>query len=492
MGGSPKIYEQHLYNIWEKQEFYRALSTVAGDEVVILNTGGLYPDLAGSDFKNAKIRVGNLTYVGDIEIDINYSDWKAHGHNINAKYNKVVLHACLINKFNQEYVYTKEGRKIPTINLSEFLTPEQLENIPLQQIEKKKSEHGLRCSEGIDDVDLETKENIIMDLGIERLNKKCKRIYSRLKELVFLRENHIKEPVVKYELTREFEEKEFYHEDFHDFEIWEQLFYELIFEALGYSKNKNIMLQLAQCADISFLKKLGHDNNFNELVEAAYFHISGLVPEKITFPDKETESYVTQMNKSWDNIKRIYDCKTFDVTEWHFFKLRPQNFPTIRIAGGTRLLNDIINNNIIDTIIKKVTEIRNFNVLINILRSIIVVKSDGYWKKHYVFDKPANGDIKYFVGVARADEIIINVIIPFFSVYFELFGNETLSRKIVKLYSFFQQKSENKIVHEIAENLNMVPHTKKTIYQQGMIELFRNFCSKGRCLECEIGQEVFG
>ena len=94
----PKISENILYDIWKAQHFQSSLMTVNGDDLSVLDAGTHNTDEAGPDFKNARIRIGNLTYVGDIEIDCDYSDWKSHGHNIDIKYSKVILHATLFNK----------------------------------------------------------------------------------------------------------------------------------------------------------------------------------------------------------------------------------------------------------------------------------------------------------------------------------------------------------------------------------------------------------
>ena len=122
---------------------------------------------------------------------------------------------------------------------------------------------------------------------------------------------------------------------------------------------------------------------------------------------------------------------------------------------------------------------------------MFVIKSSGFWKKHYVFDQPSNGEIKYFVGASRADEMIINVILPFLSVYFDVFGNVELAKKVLRIYNVYNQNSDNRIVRDVAEGLNVTHFLRKAIYTQGMIELFRTKCSKGKCLECEIGKEVF-
>ena len=157
----------------------------------------------------------------------------------------------------------------------------------------------------------------------------------------------------------------------------------------------------------------------------------------------------------------------------------------------SRLLRDLLENNLITKIIKKFEEIRNDKVLINSLRSIFIIKTDNYWSDHYVFSKPSKIKIKYFIGASRADEIVINVVLPFISVYFDIFGKQVLSKRVLKIYQMYTQKSDNKIVRQVAESIGLEGYKKRTIFSQGMIELFRNYCSKNKCLECEIGKIVF-
>ena len=121
--------EKQIAEIWKSQSFQQSLQTVQGDEIHVLDIGLENAETGGPDFKNARVRIGNLVYVGDIEIDQDYSNWKSHAHNIDEKYNKVILHAALSNKFNHHYVYTKNGRKVPTICLSRFLSKESYNNL---------------------------------------------------------------------------------------------------------------------------------------------------------------------------------------------------------------------------------------------------------------------------------------------------------------------------------------------------------------------------
>jgi hypothetical protein len=492
MSSEIKIPENLLYDIWQKQSYNSPLKTETGEDISILDVGNRNEDLAGPDFKNARIRIGNLTFVGDIEIDCNYSDWKAHGHNIDNKYNSVILHAALLNKNHQSYVYTRNGRKVPSICFSNFIEKQLIENLKMNMTEvKNEVAEKLKCSSSTTSVDDEVKEKFLSKLGIERFHKKCNKIYDRLKELQFLSELNIKEPVIAYELTSQFHERKFQHKDFVKKEIWQQLFYELIFEALGYSKNKAQMVELAQSANINFLRKIETDGVLVDKYEALLLYISGLVksPDKII--NKDSKDYIERIMLNWNSVKPFYDGKFMDESSWHFFRLRPQNFPTIRIAGGARLIKEVLHGNMISIVAKKITEIHNLTVLINSLRSLFVIKSDGFWKTHFVFDQITNGEIKYFVGATRADEIVVNVILPYFAIYFEIFGNPQLTKKILKVYSIYQQRSENQIIIDVANSLQLNDQSHKTILAQGMIDLFRNYCSKNKCLECEIGKTIF-
>ncbi len=492
MNSELKVPESFLYEIWQKQNYKETLKTSNGEEIEILDCGSHNNEIGGPDFKNARIRIGNLTYVGDIEIDRDYSDWKTHGHNIDNKYNSVILHTSLFNKNHHAYVYTRNGRKVPSICLYRFIDNSLLANFKNNhENEKDEVPAKLKCADMNHAVPFEVKEKFLLALGIERFNKKCKRIYDRLKELEFLRQLQIKEPVIRYELTAQFREKQFKHSDFSNKEIWQQLLYELIFEALGYSKNKIPMNHLAQSANINFMKKINYDEAIIEKYEAVFLYISGLIKPDFNTNDKVIKDYLDKIAAYWNLFKNNYDNEFLEETQWHFFRLRPQNFPTIRIAAGARYLKEILFGNMINTLVKKITEIHNLTVLINSLRSLFVIKSDGFWKNHYVFDQPANSEIKYFVGIARSDEIVVNVVLPFFAVYFEMFGNNNLVKKILKIYTVYQQRSENQIITEIGNILNLKEQINRTVLSQGIIDLFRNYCSKNKCLECEIGKSVF-
>ena len=239
------------------------------------------------------------------------------------------------------------------------------------------------------------------------------------------------------------------------------------------------------------MSRFNSDNNFSITVESILFNVSGLMPEVRNLPEEEVSEYTMNLFKRWEELGKLYDGEKYDETDWHFFRTRPQNFPTIRIAGGAKYIEMILKQNMIGNIIKKIEEIRSTKVLISSLRSLMIVKARGFWKSHYIFDQSSKQEIKYFVGISRADEIIINVVIPFFMVYFDVFGNKALSKKVLSIYNSYDQRFSNKIIEDVAASIQTPDLLKKSIYAQGMIQLFRSYCSKDKCLQCEIGKIVF-
>ena len=93
---------------------------------------------------------------------------------------------------------------------------------------------------------------------------------------------------------------------------------------------------------VNYLKKFANENDFEMIIESILFNVSGLIPDVTNLPDEETIEYVRKLKETWANLKYKYDGKTFHSAQWHFFKLRPQNFPTIRLAGGCRLVYKLL------------------------------------------------------------------------------------------------------------------------------------------------------
>ncbi len=488
-----KVHEKFLYEIWKNQNYERALITEDGQQIEVVDSGVQNSELGGPDFIGARIKIGNITYHGDVEIDGYHNDWKAHGHYLNKKYNSVILHATLNNESKQYFVFTQDGRKVNSISLGKFLQEDIRKDIQKAILSERKNRVSrMTCFEVNQLVDKNEKLDFICDLGVQRFKNKSEKVLSRLKEITYLNELKLKEPHIKYELDSKFYERNFTHVDFNNTGLWEQLIFETIFEALGYSKNKEIMVKLARSIDFQIFKKISDRDDFVLSIESLLFNIGGLMPDVQNLPDEETSSYVKKLVENWSEIKSIYDSQFFNSTQWHFFKLRPQNFPTIRLAGSARLIDRMVHTRMLNNMITLFEKFYDLKRITKELRNLIIVKGEGFWKNHYVFDKVSKVDIKYFIGLSRADEIIINVILPVLSDYFEIFGKKSCGEKVKKLYMIYLQQSENHLVNEVSQVLNLEDAWKRSVFYQGMIELFRGYCSRNKCLECKIGEKIFG
>ncbi len=488
-----KLYEKFLYEIWKGQNFSKDAITEEGKEIEVLSPGFENRELGGPDFIDAKVKIGSITYSGDVEIDILHSDWKAHGHFINKKYNKVILHIVLNNNSKQNFVHTQDNRKVDTFCITAFLNNTLRNNIQKAIVSERDTRlHKMLCFEINKIVNEKEKLNFLYELGLKRFKQKSDKMLQRLKEITYLKELSIKEPIINYDFDESFYNRTFTQADFSNKDLWLQLIYESIFEALGYSHNKDIMKNLAKSANISFLRKFRTKDNYIDYIESALFNISGLIPDVAKLPDTETSIYTRKLYQIWNEIKNEYDGRIYHETQWHFFQMHPQNFPTIRIAGGARIAYRLISGNLIPRFLHNIEDISDMWQLTKELKQLMFVEAEDYWQRHYVFDQPANGEIKFFIGSSRIDEIIVNVMLPIISIYLDLFNREKLSQKVIDIYINYYQNNNNSIVNEVSSTLLLKDAWKRSVLYQGVIELFRSYCLQEKCLECKIGAKAFG
>lgn len=490
MNNLNKIKEKFLYEIWENKKFKNDhLFTITGEPIEILHIGEKNNGGDGPDYKNARISIGGIKYVGDIEIDTNLSDWVNHGHNKNEKYNRVILHVFFNKDVREFKPKTSSGRQITSLNLSDFLS-ENLRTTIRETISLEKDHRvkGIPCQYHELQTTTDKKLTFLRELGIKRFEKKCNRMYERLKEIYYentLR-NSLKEPSMRYTPSEEFYNREFKPSDFRNEKLWQQLFYEMVFEALGYSKNKDIFRKLALEVDLDFVASNISKENFIEEAEYMYLYVSGLVPKLNEVSDEEVKEYIRNIISYWQKIKPNYHSALLEGSKWHFFQIKPQNFPTIRIAGGVRLLYELLHNNLLGRIMSAFEKIDNSPQMVKALISLIVVPADGFWKNYYHFNKKSKTPFRYFIGASRAEEIVVNVILPFIKILSDIFGKKKNSLKVMAVYKTMLQTTDNQIAIDIAKALQLPEIWHQSVFYQGLIELFREYCSKKKCPVCEL------
>lgn len=493
MNAEPKqIREKFLYEIWAAQQFNGEITNDNGEKIEIIDPGTNNDDESGPDFKNARLKIGNFSFVGDVEIDGYHADWKNHGHHFNNRFNKVILHVTLQDSVKQRYVFTRNGRKVPSISFSDLLD-NSIRKALQQSIENERDKriNRMPCHNLSHMVPREQVLEIVRDHGAQRFKKKCERMVDRLRELLYVASNSLREPSMHYDIPEEEATRKLTPDEVNNKGVWEQLFYQCVLESFGYSQNKSPMYKLSKAVDLNFLRQFKDREDFIELAEAVYFHVAGLLPAIEDIHEEETSEYLRKMNELWVGVRDSYDSKVFEKEDWNYFKLRPQNFPTMRLAAAARFADTMVNHDLMKELTKKFVEVRNLRVLKNSARSLFIVKAEGYWSAHYLYNKRTNQTIKYFIGSNRADEIIVNVLLPYIYVYYDIFGRKELAEKAFAVFCNISSNVENSLVKEISNSLNLDKEWKKPIHYQGMIELYRSMCTKKRCKECKIGKTVF-
>ncbi len=444
------INESFISRIWENPAYYDALLlTTEGKALEILDYGEKNFD-AGPDFKDAQIRLGGILYSGDIELHKSFQNWKEHKHKGDNKYNKVILQVVFWDEEDETKKLipkVKKAREIPTVILSKFLT-QSIHFIWKEIINNPSPKFKLPCFPKNFEVPENFKKEFIKELSLKRLRYKTLRIKSRLDDFEELRNKK---------------------------STWEKILFEFICEALGYSKNKSQFLKLARSLEFSELS----DDKL--LIDAVLFGSAGFLHD-LRFKDE----YITLLKVIWNEANNKNFAEVLDKSEWNFFRLRPANFPTVRLAYASGLLYAFLYKNLFKEIIT-IFNVGN-KIYQNIVELFLNIEISDYWKSHYNFGKETKSKTKY-IGKERINDIISNVIIPLVYLYSVEFQITETKEKVLDFYQNLKCISSNEITRVMEEQLNI--KAKTIADEQGLIHLHNFFCIKVKCYECAIGEKVF-
>jgi len=444
------INESFISRIWENPAYYEEiLATSNGKTLEILDYGEKNSD-AGPDFKDARIRLDGILYTGDIELHRTFKDWAAHNHKGDNKYNKVILQVVFWDEDDDEkkkIPKVKKAREVPTVILSKFLK-NSIHTIWKEIINNPSSKFKLPCYPQNFEVSALIKKDVIDDFSYKRLKYKTIRIKNRLDDF---RENKNKKST------------------------WEKVLFEFICEALGYSKNKQQFLKLARGIEFESIQT-------NKIfLDAVLFGSAGFL-----YDLKFKNEYILQLKEIWSGLKNKTHREILDKSEWNFFRLRPANFPTTRLAYASGLLYLLVCENLLKEI---VTIFNNEDKIYNKLVELFLkIEVSDYWKNHYNFGKegkPRNN----FIGKERINDIITNVIIPFIYLYSIEFDIRETEEKVLDFYNNLKCISTNEITRVMQTQLNIKAKTISD--EQGLIHLHNFYCIKSKCYDCGIGESIF-
>ncbi|MCE1164940.1 MAG: DUF2851 family protein [Bacteroidetes bacterium] len=442
--------ESFISRIWMNPSNYGELRTTEGKVVEVLSYGKPNFD-SGADFSDSIVKIDGVLYSGDIEIHCSVKDWKIHKHTKNRKYNKVILNVVMWGDESDDAMPKTARRTIPTVILSEFLS-RSIHEIWKDLINNPAPAFLLPCSREIGNLDRATVKSWLNELGMERLKYRAERIKRRLETL----KSETQSADGKF--------------------AWETALMEFVFEALGFSKNKEPFLKLAGMLDISKIRLCckTHDD-----FDALLYGCSGLFTG-------HRDAYAYRIKSKWNLIQEELKSEAMDRSEWNFFRLRPVNFPTLRMAYASGFLMELAKG---DLFRRLVFCFKNSPETVKDITGILLgIEYSDYWKTHYDFGKESKAE-KTAAGQSRAEDIITNVVLPLMHVYSREFRDDDLLVKTKRIYMNGDDNSDNVILKMMKKQLGLRPSS--ICESQGVIHLHNFYCSKERCSECRIGEKVF-
>ncbi|MGB0879433.1 MAG: DUF2851 family protein [Polaribacter sp.] len=418
--------EDFLHYVWKYALFStNNLQTVLSERITIIHIG-THNKNAGPDFLNARIKIDHQLWVGNIEIHLKSSDWYLHHHEIDANYDAVILHVVWEHDAD---IFRENNNPISTLVLKGLVEDNLLKNY------KNLFSSQLRwipCQAQIHTIDPFTFSNWKERLFFERLENKSNVIHSLL-------ENSNND--------------------------YEAVLFQLLAKNFGLKVNGEPFLQLAISIDFSIIRKERFDA---QKLAALFFGQAGFLEEDIQ------NEYHNLLKKEYNYLKHKYQLKSMAVHQFSFFRMRPSNFPTIRIA---QLVSLFYKHQNLFSLLIKTEQLTDFYNLFSI-------EIHDFWKTHYTFKTPSKKSAKK-ISKAFVDLLLINTIIPLKFQYLKERGKVD-EENILKLIQQIKPE-KNGIIAKFSE---LKITAKNALETQSLLELKNNYCTPKRCLECVIGNQL--
>lgn len=417
--------EDFLHYVWKFQKFStQHLKTVLNKTIAVKKVGEHNLN-SGPDFFNAQISINQQLWAGNVEIHIKSSDWYAHYHEEDIAYDNVILHVVWENDVE---VFRKDNSTIPTLEIKSIVAKNILDNYRKLTTTKQR---WIPCENSFAEVPSFVYENWLERLYLERLQQKSILIETELKAS----NNH-----------------------------WEHVLFILLSKNFGLKVNGDSFYSIAKSVAYSVLKKC----NDPETIEALLFGQAGLLEEQ------KEDAYSKTMSKKYEFLKNKFQLHNNSVVFPKYFRLRPPNFPTIRLSQLAVLYSE-----------KSVlfSELVNAKSLDDYYR-IFNVSASEYWDSHYNFGvtsaKRNKKLTKKFI-----DLLLINTVIPVLFSYGKVMGT-AISEELLKIASTISSE-ENSIIKKFDQ---LRPSAKNSLQSQALLQLKNEYCNKKKCLQCAIGNVI--
>lgn len=420
--------EAFIQLVWQLGYFDKTTwTTAAGDPVEVYHPGRLNED-AGPDFKGARLKIGGLQWHGDVELHLKASGWQQHRHQLDGAYNGVVLHVVLED--DGVPALRQDGTQVPAASLQGRIRPDVCQRYE-QLLESLKA---IPCETQIGSVRTITKLSMLDRSLMQRLQRKAKTV------LALLAQNN---------------------------NDWEETAWQLLARGFGFKKNTDTLAVLSQRMPYKVLLK--HAASAAQL-EALLFGMSGLLQ------NAAPHAWVSKLQQEWQLLKHKWSLqeKVLNPDQWLFSRLRPANFPSLRMAQLAALLQRQ----------PKLFSFLMHGTAAELLKELQIEPSH-YWQTHYHFGK-ASTEAIHRLGSSSAENLLINVVAPLRIAYGRYTEQEQHIDSAVELLQALPGE-DNKIIRYWKK---LAMPTATAADTQGLLELFNEYCTPKRCLHCSIGVAI--
>ncbi|WP_370098963.1 DUF2851 family protein [Xanthomarina gelatinilytica] len=418
--------EDFLHYIWQHKKMSVAHLKTTQHEALEIVSVGQHNTNSGPDFFNAQLKIADQLWAGNVEVHVKSSDWFVHNHETDQAYDNVILH--VVWEHDTE-IFRKNNSIVPTLELKEVVDKTVLLNYSKLLSAKDK---WINCEADFAEVAPFVLESWLERLYIERLERKSETIEKLLQDS----KNN-----------------------------WEAVLFKMLAKNFGLKVNGEAFFSMANAVDFQIIRKL---QNNQTTLEALFFGLTGLLDQDIQEP------YFLVLQKEYRYLKRKYNLHDTEVVSIQFFRLRPQNFPTIRLSQLATLYH------LHSSLFSQIMEISSLKTIYKLFQ----VSTSVFWETHYSFgkvSKPSNKKItKAFV-----DLLIINTIIPIKFAYARHQGKD-VNDFLLELIQ--QIPSEKNSIVSAFNKIKKVSHT--AMQSQALIQLKTTYCDKNQCLKCAVGNAL--
>ncbi len=416
--------EELLHYCWKHKILpLKPLLLTDGRSVEIINPGMHNTD-AGPDFLDAKVKIDNVVWVGNVELHMKTSDWHRHRHDGNKAYDNIILHvACEVD----EQLRRADGTLIPQLELT---IPEYVRKNYDRLLS---TETVPRCRDVVGRVSNLLVHSWLTALQVERLEMRTGQIMERREQLQ---------------------------------KNWEDTLFVTVARAFGFGKNGDTFEKWAYSIPMMAVAK--HKDNLMQ-IEAIFFGQAGLLEEDMD------DEYFMKLKKEYRYLRQKFELRPIDIWQWKFLRLRPQNFPYVRIAQLAMLYYMGRLN------LSRVMEAKGIEEITDLLSTHV----SDYWRTHYSFGKRESRATNKDVSNASKQLLIINAIVPVIFSYGRYKGSEQAENNALQLLESI--KAETNWIIKSWEEAGIQPENAAD--SQALLQLHTAYCLRRDCLRCRFGYE---